>query len=68
MQNIRSLVLVVLGIFATGCDSCTSTTHSDAAVDTTVAQDVVVEATVETASDAPVVVDAAPVGVDASHD
>jgi hypothetical protein len=61
MINIRSLVLV-LGIFATGCDSCTSVTPLDAAVDATVAQDVVVEAAV----DVPVVADAAPVAVDAT--
>jgi len=75
MINVRSLVFV-LGMFAVGCSSCSSESPSDASVDATVAQDVVVveastEASVDAAdaADASVVVDAAQDRLmDAAHD
>lgn len=75
MFNIRSLVLV-LGIFAAGCNSCSSDSSPDASIDATVSQDVVVEdsSVVDTGMvtdtvDAAIMVDVAQDrSIDAAHD
>ena len=74
MINVRSLVFV-LGMFAVGCSSCSSESPSDASVDATVAQDVVVvEASTEASVDAADAADASVVDaaqdrlMDAAHD